>query len=90
MENTNAPVLNAGLADVTILRSFGLGQDGNPTKIGIVEWSDGSIGISLVTDRDGFEPLETSFRVSHKTFALLTDALLRAAHNPEIWKSANV
>ncbi len=67
------------------MRYFGLEQDGNPTKIVVLEWSDGSIEISLVTERDGYEPLETSFRVSHKTFGLLANALLRAAHDQEIW-----
>ena len=50
--------------EITVTRRFGMGQDGNPTKVYVSELSDGNIGFVLSTDREGMEPLQTGFTLS--------------------------
>jgi len=70
---------------VVPLRGFGIGDERVNTVVEVLELSDGSINVSLVTKRDGMEPLKTGFRVTPITFELLASALARAAHDPTVW-----
>lgn len=72
--------------DPTPQRWFGLRAEAHPTEIQVAEYSDGSIGIILQTTRDGMEPLVTNMRLRSVTFALLAEAMARAAHDPEVWR----
>jgi len=67
------------------LRYFGLAQDGSPTEVIIVEYKSGNIGIELHTKRDGMEPLVTLMALEPATFAILFDAMFRAAHDQAVW-----
>ena len=73
------------MTDIFPTRGFAVSSPEIPTKVDIAELSDGSIQIFLITDRNGMEPLETGFRLSAKTFSILSEALARAAHDPYIW-----
>lgn len=68
-----------------VWRYFGLAQNGNPTEVIIVEYKSGNIGIELQTKRDGMEPLVTSMALKPATFAMLFDAMFRAAHGEAKW-----
>ena len=71
---------------IKLTRTLGLRNNNIPTHIEMSEFSDGTICISLVTSRPELKPLITAMRVNPETFALLSEALSMAAHNPEIWK----
>jgi len=71
-----------------VSKYFGLRQKGNETEVIMTERASGNIGIQLSTIRDGMEPLVTSMILTPKTFSLLCDAMLQAAHNIDIWQIA--
>ena len=70
-----------------VLRYFGLAQDGNPTEVIIIEYKSGNIGIELQTKRDGMEKLVTPMILRPKTFSMLFDAMVRAAHDQAVWNT---
>ena len=78
----NLPADGAPLErQVRRLRGFCLGIVDHPTVIDVYERDDGGINFALVTKRDTQAPLITRFGLSPKTFGLLHDALLKAAHD---------
>lgn len=66
-------------------RYFGMGQDGNPTEVIIVEYKSGNIGIELNTKRDGMEQLVASVELNPNTFSLLFEAMFRATNGQAKW-----
>ena len=76
----------------TVTRAFGLAysEGVHPTSVHMHEFSDGSVAVTLSTARAGMEPLETRFGLTPLTFALLSEAMLRAAHDPTVWVDIEV
>ena len=72
--------------EVVIIRTLGLRNNNTLIHVEMFEFSDGNIGISLVTPRPGLKPLTTSMRITPETFTLLSEALSTAAHNPGLWE----
>jgi hypothetical protein len=62
-----------------------MAQKGNPTKVYVSERSDGNISFALSTERDGMEPLFTTFTLSPATLNLLSEVLHLAAHDSTVW-----
>lgn len=70
-----------------VLRYFGLGQDGSPTEVIIIEYKSGNIRIELQTKRDGMEKIVTPITLNPNTFSMLFDAMFRAAHDQAVWNT---
>lgn len=68
-------------------RGFGIGLKDHPTTVSVAEISDGSMEITIRTERPGMEESFTSMRLVPKTLGLLSEALFRAAHDPDVWRS---
>jgi len=60
-------------------RSFGIHIPGHKTSIAMAEFSDGDIGIQLITAREGKESFVTTLKLKPTTFALLGAAMARAS-----------
>lgn len=73
-------------SQVRIVRGFALRMDGHPTVVLLDERSDGAIQMSLITEREGQEPLVSRLGFVPKTMALVQQALFLAAHDPGVWR----
>lgn len=68
------------------IHGFQLGAKGHPTSVDVVERTDGTLSVALISNRQGgLEPLVTSFTLTPTTVLLLSSALNRAAHDPGVW-----
>lgn len=78
---------NAGLGvTVEAVRGFALMSAGGQTTLHVHELVDGTIVLTFSTVRNaGLPPLETGLRLAPPTFAMLSDALWRAAHDSTVW-----
>ena len=68
-----------------VTEGFALRQPGNPTTVHVHKFADGNVVVVIETERPGLAPLRTPLRMVPKTIELLTDALFRAAHDPDVW-----
>ena len=60
-------------------RTFGVRIPGHKTSVAMAEFSDGDIGVQLITEREGKESLVTTLKLHPITFGLLGAAMARAS-----------
>ncbi len=76
------------MSEITVIRNFTMGQEGNKTSVHVAEMSSGNMWIQIRTLRDGVDALATEMMLTPGTFNLLASAMFRAAHDETVWDEA--